>query len=236
MILRLCILSFGLFIAISAYAADVQIKVGDEAVTIHTIKQGQGKVFLHLHQNETTALQAAKAVVAKENGTIITLQHSGQRNIVFRLQGTRYEFDPNRIFTDVGIQKTLSQFGPYNKLAHEEVRKLANKLKEIIPPGKIIAVHNNKSYSLKDYLPGHSLEKDACALNYQNKSHFRNFFLVTKEKDFQRLKDLNFNSVLQSEQATDDGSLSVYLASSDYINVEAGYNQLAEQIKMLQHA
>jgi hypothetical protein len=41
---------------------------------------------------------------------------------------------------------------------------------------------------------------------------------------------------LQAQHATDDGSLSVYLADLDYINVEAGYDQLAAQIKMLQLA
>ena len=34
----------------------------------------------------------------------------------------------------------------------------------------------------------------------------------------------------------DDGSLSVFLANRAYINVEAGYDELAMQIKMLRHA
>lgn len=220
----------------STYAADCPIKLGNETVVIHTIKQGEGKVFVHLHQNERTALKAAKAVVAKDNGLVITLQHTGQRNIVFHLAGSRYEFDPNRIFTDTGIKKSLSRFGPYSKAAHKEVRQLADKLKQIIPPGKVIAVHNNRSYSLKDYLPGHSLSFDADAINYHNKHQFRNFFLVTQQKDYQRLKQLKFNSILQSKHAENDGSLSVFLANRDYINVEAGYDQLAAQIKMLQTA
>ncbi|HEL8628750.1 TPA: protein tyrosine phosphatase, partial [Legionella pneumophila] len=59
---------------------------------------------------------------------------------------------------------------------------------------------------------------------------------VTKLSDYLRLKMQGFNGVLQKPSATDDGSLSVYLAKRDYINVEAGYDQLAEQIKMLLHA
>lgn len=68
------------------------------------------------------------------------------------------------------------------------------------------------------------------------RNYYRNFYLVTKIGDFLRLKSKGYNGVLQKSTATDDGSLSIYLAKNDYINVEAGYDQLIEQIKMLQHA
>lgn len=194
---------------------------------------GNGKTFVHLHQNELTALNAAKVIVNKEGGTLITLIHPGGRNIVFQLRNKRFEFDPNRIFTDHGIKKTLTQFGNYSPEAHKEVKKLALKIQHVLPKGKIIAVHNNSSYSLKDYLPGHSLENDAQAVYLSPKNHYRNFYLVTKLKDYLRLKTKGFNGVLQKPDATDDGSLSVLLADNDYINVEAGYDQLVEQIKML---
>jgi hypothetical protein len=220
----------------SVYASSYPVKVGDTTVIIQQEKHGKGKSFVHLHQNETTALQAAKAVVRAQGGSILTLIHSGQRNISFYLHEHRYEFDPNRIFTDVGIKKTLTQFGGYSKEAHHEVKRLADKIKLLLPQGKIIAVHNNESYSLRDYLPGHELASDAQALNLNAHHHYRNFYLVTKQNDYQRLKKLNFNSILQAFSATDDGSLSVYLADSDYVNVEAGYDQLAAQIKMLKYA
>jgi hypothetical protein len=51
-----------------------------------------------------------------------------------------------------------------------------------------------------------------------------------------RLKTDGFNGILQKNSATDDGSLSIFLAKGNYINVEAGYNQLTEQTKMLLHA
>ena len=219
-----------------AHAEHFPIQLGNETVIIHQIDKGPGKAFIHVHQNETTALQAAKAVLASEGGSLLTLIHSGQRNIVFTLHNTRYEFDPNRIFTDLGIKKTLMQFGSYSPQAHAEVKKLADKIKQLLPNGKIIAVHNNKDYSLRDYLPGHSLAADAKALHFYDKSNYRNFYLVTKELDFLRLKELNFNGLWQAENATDDGSLSVYLAGREYVNVEAGYDQLAAQINMLHHA
>lgn len=222
-------------IAQTSCAVNHRVMVGDEPVIIQQTK-GQGKTFVHVHHNEQTALKAAKAVIRKEGGSLITLIHSGGRNIVFHLHDQRYEFDPNRIFTDKGIKKTLAQYSYYTPEAHQEVKKLADKIKALLPEGKVIAVHNNSSYSLKDYLPGHELAKDAKALYMNPDNYFRNFYLVTKLSDYLRLKMQGFNGVLQKPSATDDGSLSVYLAKRDYINVEAGYDQLAEQIKMLLHA
>ncbi|KTD68855.1 MULTISPECIES: protein tyrosine phosphatase [Legionella] len=224
-----------LFFCQFAYGMNHVVMVGDEKVEIKHVV-GRGKTYIHVHHNEQTALKAAQAVIQKEGGSLITLVHSGGRNIVFRLNNQRYEFDPNRIFTDNGIKKTLSQFGQYNPQAHREVNKLASKIKQLLPKGKVVAVHNNSSYSLKDYLPGNSLENDAQAIHMIPENYFRNFYLVTKINDFLRLKSKGYNGVLQKSSATDDGSLSIYLAKNDYINVEAGYDQLFEQIKMLQHA
>ncbi|CAM4485753.1 MAG: hypothetical protein LEGION0403_FIIPPAGN_00326 [Legionella sp.] len=224
-----------LFFPQFTYAMNHLVMVGDEKVEIkHTV--GRGKTFIHVHHNEQTALKAAQAVVKKEGGSLITLVHSGGRNIVFNLRNKRYEFDPNRIYTDNGIKKTLTGLSQYSPEAHREVKKLADKIKQILPKGKVVAVHNNASYSLKDYLPGNSLQHDAQAIHMLPRNYYRNFYLVTKISDFLRLKSKGYNGILQKSTATDDGSLSIYLAKNDYINVEAGYDQLIEQIKMLQHA
>lgn len=212
------------------------VKLGDTAVIIQQQANGAGKAFVHLHQNETTALAAAQAVVHAEGGSVLTLVHAGGRNIVFHVNNEPYEFDPNRMFTEAGIQKTLAQFGEVTPEAVREVARLADKIKTLLPKGKTIAVHNNEDYSLNDYLPGHSLAADARLLHVNEQHFYRNFYLVTQTKDYQRLSQLQFNSILQAEKATDDGSLSVFLADRDYINVEAGYDQLAVQIKMLRWA
>ncbi len=218
-----------------ACAVNHTVRVGDEPVRIQQIV-GHGKTYVHVHHNEQTALKAAKAVIKEDGGSLITLIHSGGRNIVFHLDKERYEFDPNRIFTDVGIKKTLTQYSHYSPEAHAEVKKLALKIEELIPPGKVIAVHNNSSYSLKDYLPGHNLAKEAKKLYMNPEGYYRNFYLVTKLSDYLRLKMEGFNGVLQKPNATDDGSLSILMAKNEYINVEAGYDQLKEQIQMLQRA
>lgn len=218
-------------------AINHKVMVGDEKVVIQqTVVGKKGKNFVHVHHNEQTALKAARIVVNREGGSLMTLVHSGGRNIVFHLNNKRYEFDPNRIYTDNGIKKTLTQFGAYSPEAHHEVKKLSTKIKQLLPQGKIIAVHNNSSYSLKDYLPGHELAHDAKALHMDPNNYFRNFYLVTKFRDYLRLKMEGFNGILQKPSATDDGSLSIYLARQEYINVEAGFDQLMEQIRMLQRA
>ncbi|MFA6302878.1 MAG: protein tyrosine phosphatase [Legionella sp.] len=236
LVLLLLLLNF------SVFAIDYKVRLGDTKVVIrstsspHQNRRQQHTTYVHLHKNEQTALNAAKAVIKKQGGTLITLVHPGGRTIVFHLHRKRYEFDPNRIFTDTGIKNTLTQYRSYSPQAHREVKKLAVSIKHLLPKGKIIAVHNNSHYSLKDYMPGHQFAKNAKKLHKNPKKTYRNFYLVTKFSDFKRLKNSGFNGVLQKRSVKDDGSLSVLLADSTYINVEAGYDQLYEQIRMLQRA
>lgn len=219
-----------------AHASQHLVGLGDSIVKIKQYKHGHGKAFIHVHQNETTALKAARTVIKTEGGSVLTLVHSGGRNIVFYLQHQRYEFDPNRIFTDRGIKKSLLQFGKYTPAAQREVKKLANRINSLLPKGKIIAVHNNETYSLRNYFSGHDLAHDAQSIHVNKHHYYRNFFLVNKRHDYLRFKQMNFNSVWQSGHVTDDGSLSVFLGCVNYINVEAGYDQLATQIEMLRYA
>lgn len=211
------------------------LKLGNTKVEI--IKtNGKGKTFIHVHENETTALAAARLYIIKKGGTLITLKHSGKRNIVFYLKGIRYEFDPNRIFTNQGIKNTLHKYGHYSQDAYLAVKKLSKEILCLIPPGKIVAVHNNKDYSLKEYFPNQPLAADTKALAYQPHTSLRNFYFVTKGQEFSRLKRLKYNVALQSKKAQNDGSLSYYFSKKNYINIEAAYGALNAQLKMLRSA
>lgn len=218
-----------------AKTTNYPIKLGETTINIQKITKEQGKAFVHLHQDENTALMAAKKYIAKYGGSIVTLNHKGTRNIVFKIHNEEYEFDPNRIYTDNGIKNTLKTHGNYSLKAHAAVQSFAQKITSLLPKNKIIAVHNNNGYSLHDYLPGHSFAQDAESLNICKKCFYRNFFLVTQKKDYYRLVNKNFNGILQAKNAVDDGSLSIYLSDKNYISVEAGYNQLQEQFKMLKN-
>ncbi|KTC87398.1 MULTISPECIES: hypothetical protein [Legionella] len=217
------------------HAQTYVVKLGATPVKILK-ERGRGKTFVHLHESEFTAFAAAKCFIKREGGSLIALKHSGQRNVRFYLKGVRYEFDPNRIFTDKGIKRTLKKFGPYSLAAHREVKKLANKIISLLPKGKIIAVHNNRDYSIKEYFPNHSLAKDAKELHYRPRTSYRNFYFVTKKEDYERLKRFNFNVALQATKAQDDGSLSYYLAKKNYINIESGYGEMVAQLNMLHYA
>ena len=214
-------------------AAQYPVQLGNTSVVIAKWSFGPGKTFIHVHHDETTALKAAKIVARKKGGTVISLIHSGGRNIRFILGHQYYEFDPNRIFTDRGIKKTLKKYGCYSYKAHRAVKRLAIRIKSLLPAGKVIAVHNNKDYSIKVYDKGAESEADAHGLYLSTHQFYRNFFLVTQTHDFERLKDLAWNVVLQTRYPSDDGSLSVYLRRRQYVNVEAGYDQLKKQIEML---
>lgn len=210
--------------------------LGNTKVIIQKEDYGPGKVFVHVHASETTALEAARKVARAQGGQVITLIHKKERDITFKYHGKTYSFDPNRIYTPNGIRKTLKSHGCYDLKAKKIVSVFAAQVMAYIPRGKIVAVHNNKGYSLRDYLPRHSLAKDSQNLYLKAKSNYRNFFLVTQKYDFRRIKQLGFNVVHQAKHVTDDGSMSVALASRQYVNVEAAYGQLRQQMDMLNKA
>lgn len=210
--------------------------LGDTKVIIQREDFGPGKVFVHVHANETTALDAARRVAQAEGGHVITLVHAKERDIHFRYHGKDYAFDPNRIYTAQGIKKTLKAHGCYDKKGARIVARFAHQVTANIPRGKIIAVHNNKGYSLRDYLPKHELANDATHLYLQTYSNYRNFFLVTKVHDFYRLKNSGFNVVHQAKHVSDDGSMSVALRKRHYVNVEAAFGELHAQMNMLRYA
>ena len=219
----------------NAYAQSIPVTLGNKQVIIE-YHSGKAPMYVHLHENETTALTAIKKTVASEHNAWLSLHHGGTRTITFYLHNQRFEFDPNRIFTPRGIRLSLERYSHYSKDAAAEVDKLAVNIKDLIADKAVIAVHNNRGYSLEDYLPGHSLSHDAKRIHFPQKPAYRNFFLVTRADDYCALKDKGVNVIEQHKHAEDDGSLSVYMADKAYVNVEAGYGQLAAQTKMLDAA
>lgn len=231
------LLLFGVYSTVFSHQPKVHIKtvyLGRTPIQIRHEDYGSGKVFVHLHANETTALLAGRNVARQSGGQVITLVHQKQRDISFMYRHYRYTFDPNRIFTHQGIRQTLIKHGCYDPRVIPMVRHFAQAILKTIPPQqKIVAVHNNKEYSLRDYFPKHESAQDASSYYYKARSNYRNFYLVTSDKDFKRYKALGFNVVEQANLARDDGSLSIVMAKNGYVNVEAGFGQLQAQKKML---
>lgn len=220
----------------------VDLKIGDSTIQAIVHKGiSTSPSYFNMHDNENTAVEATKTIIAKQGGYFVELKANGDRLIKFSIKEKSYTFDPNRIFTTVGIKKTLENYGNTSSEAEKEVGNFAGNLisKFFTNSEVIIAVHNNtdEQYSVKSYESGQEFEKDASQVYINPKKDIDDFFYVTAEKHFQMLKDKGFNVVLQNNvNVTDDGSLSVYCGNKKitYVNVESEHGHLEEQIKMLE--
>jgi hypothetical protein len=220
-----------------------QYKLGDKTVKIVISKTSERPpkfVYFNMHDNENTAVEATKETIKKYGGTLIELQNDGKRLINFSLKDERFTIDPNRIFTVEGIVKTLKNNGEYSTEAEKETNKFAGILKNFLKNARlVIAVHNNsnESYSIKSYENGGEYDSDAKLVNLEPEMDVDDFFFVTEDNIFRKLKAKNQNVALQDNlNVTDDGSLSVYCGKNKipYINVESEQEHLMEQIKMLE--
>lgn len=198
-------------------------------------------LYFNMHDDESTSVEAAKKFVEKTDGKIVELRHDGSRLIKFNLKNKQFSIDPNRIFTPLGIKKTLENYGDTSPEAERAVDEFAKNLitKLLANSKEIIALHNNSenAYSVKSYEKGGEYEKDAAAVFVKEGNDIDDFFFVTEQKHFDALKAKGFNVVLQNNKTvTDDGSLSVYCGREKitYINVEAQHGHIAEQVKMLE--
>ena len=82
--------------------------LGSDSIDVVTTQFGEARLLLcNLHDNEDTSVEAARRVLSKRSGRLIELRHTGQRNLTFRILNREYGCDPNRIFTDPGIRRTL---------------------------------------------------------------------------------------------------------------------------------
>ena len=178
-----------------------------------------------------------------QGGRLIELQHSGERNVEFSLRDTSYSFDPNRMFTAVGVDTTLARRGRLTPAAHQAVSAFADSVLALIgfyDLSTIITVHNNtdERYSAREYMEAGPYAQDARFVHVAAGSDADDFFFVTTEELYNDLRDAGFNVVMQDNAlVTDDGSLSVLAgqAGIPYVNAEAQHGHFEEQRRMLAH-
>ncbi len=217
-------------------------KLGDAQVeaVVHQHKSAT-PTMLNVHDDEDTSVAAGKANIAVYGGRVIELAHSGERLITFGINGVKYSFDPNRIFSDAGITETLKKHSAYSAEAHAEIKAFAAEyLRQFALDQEpvIIALHNTVDgiFSVESFKSGGYLGSDAAAAHVSKRRNKFDFFYVTENGHFDFLKQRDFNVVLQdNERVAEDGSLSVYFARKGvpYINVEAEMRHLQNQIEML---
>ncbi|MFM9025777.1 MAG: M15 family metallopeptidase [Planctomycetaceae bacterium] len=198
-------------------------------------------VVCSLHDDENTAVEAAAIVLAERGGRLTEVRHSGAREVVFRLDGHEFRFDPNRIFTPAGRRATLEKLSAWTPEADEAVRAFADHLAaahRLTRAATVVAVHNNTPdrYTVRDYLPGGPLAADAADVAVHAGVDPDDFFYVTDRGLFEALSAKGRQVVLQAEASVaDDGSLSVACGKNGirYVNVEAEHGHRAEQAAML---
>lgn len=215
--------------------------LGNRTVVIKVTQYGEpnGIYCINMHDNERTAVDGAIPVLETWGGTLIEVENFDQRNIRFRLNKLLYGFDPNRIYSRIGIGQTLRDNKRFSIPAVLEIEKFAGRLLELIPDSArcVIALHNNTNdlFSIKSYIPGGVRQKDARAVYYNAEQDVDDITLSTDSLVYQAMADAGFNSIWQdNEKAKRDGSLSIYCGEKGmrYINIETEHGRV-EQYRLM---
>ena len=214
-------------------------RLGNTRIALEILKYGSRKdiVMVSLHDDETSSVKAAKKFLEKTGGQLIRIKNEENRYLTFSHSGRKFRFDPNRIFTKIGIQESLRE---QNVSITPAAIKLVDGfgkfiLKKIPSAHTVIALHNNKDggLSIHSYVKGGFLEENAMAVHRSDRHDPDNFFFTTDRRLSRSLSAAGYNVVFQNnKKASDDGSLSIYYGrrNKSYINIEAedGMQQVQE--------
>ena len=197
-------------------------------------------VYINLHDDETTSVEATKRVLEEYGGILIELENKSQRNIHFRLAGHLYKVDPNTIFSKEGIKKSLEQLGRSSAKAIEESAKLGERILELIPAKTkyIVALHNNTPghFSANDYASKNKRSADSKKIYINSAEDPDDFFLTTDKLLYESIADRGYNTILQdNKNCADDGSLSVYCGKKNirYVNCETEHGKVEKYYEMV---
>ena len=190
--------------------------------------------YLLIHGNEETAREVLTRHMRAHDG-IAYLVETHTRNVT--VEGG--QVDPNRMFSRVGAEASLTRLNPDWKPERVQAALAAldrdrDKLvRALLPPtgGVLIALHNNsEGYSVTDERP----ISDAESIREPSNPHA--FFLCTSPEDFKVIATSPYNAVLQQKAPKqDDGSLSRLAAARDvrYVNLEVALGHSGRQKEML---
>lgn len=203
-------------------------------VQLQLVKYGERPervIFLNVHENEYTSIQAAGEYLEGRNGYFIAVKQNGTRNLSFDINGTRIQFDPNRMFTKTGRVANLRLLNrKYIPAAEETVEEFSDKIISRVKNARlVVALHNNTN--------GKPLSVNSYRTKYRNPAMDPDDFVLTTEKSiFEQMKARKINAVLETtDSSPDDGSLAYFCSKKGipYINVEAQAGHKSEQLRML---
>ena len=215
--------------------------LGETRVIIEEESYGdmQSPLLVHLHDDESTSLKAAREFLKENGGRLIRIVNKGERIIDFVFGGLKFRIDPNRMFTADGIYGTMKVNGRYSPEAQKEVEGFAARFLELVGETDcIIAVHNNTEgrLSIDSYMENGILRKDAKCASKNKRKDADDFFLVTDSLMYEKLKLKKFNVVWQDNvNAKDDGSLSIWSGKNGrcYVNIETQHGHRSAALRML---
>lgn len=205
-------------------------------IRFHAVANGRSpRRYFWIHGDELTARDVLLEHMKKFQGEALLVDNSTRVIHMGPLV-----FDPNRMFTEVGLERNLKRLNPESK---DEDRQMVLKtvgkdrdelLRAITPPedALLTVVHNNsRGYSVTDEVP---ISNDSWLANPDAPN---DFMLCTNPKDFELLRKSPFNVVLQdAPKGVEDGSLSRLAAARKirYVNIEAAKGRFDSQRAMLE--
>lgn len=217
-------------------------KVAENTVPIKIQQYGERAdlVFINLHDDEITSVNAARRILEEYGGMLIEVENNLQRNIQFRVGQYSYKVDPNRIFSREGVKKSLAQLGRISLKAIDEAVKLGERILQLIPEQTtcVIALHNNTPdlFSALEYTPGNKRAVESEKVQINPEQDADDFFLTTDGPLYEKLAARGFNTILQdNKNCTQDGSLSVYCGKNNirYVNCETEHGKAEQYYEMM---
>ena len=228
--------------AITITEKTIFYKLAGDIVPIKIQQYGERNdiVFINLHDDEVTSVDAAKRILQEHAGLLIEIENNAQRNIRFRLDKYFYKVDPNRIFSEEGIKRSLEQLGRISNKPIDEVEKFGQCIIQLISGETkcVISFHNNTPglFSIIEYTPGNKRSVDSKKIYINTEEDADDFFLTTDNNLYEKLADKGFNTILQNNKnCTEDGSLSVYCGKKNirYVNCETEHGKTEQYYEMM---
>lgn len=216
--------------------------LGEEKVWVDIYERtGADITLLNLHDNENTSVEAGLAFIEKYGGRLIELRHGRGREVVVRLDGVLNRFDPNRMFTDVGLRKSLEYFQNNNDEVFAIAAAFRDSVIRLFDVRKgmlVIALHNNtpSKMTIKDFRVGEWYGDDTEEVSINPQEDPDNFFVVTQAELYSALYSSGYNVALKATYPPDRGMLIDYCENKGalYVTIETEHGKRKKQEEMLE--
>ena len=214
-------------------------RLGDQLIVLEKMAPNASRsyVLVSLHSNESAVIRTTMDFARSHDVFFLRLLNQEQQKISVNLLDTKLSIDPNTIFTTEGLKNNLKLYGGWNRDMAMQLQKFARVLVGEMRREVIVSVHaKDREQVISDFTEGgryHRQAKDA----YQNSQQDgQDFFITTEPELYKKLKEKNYNVVLQNRSwVHDDGSLAVYCDKEKkaYIQIETRPGHDAELQAML---